>query len=101
MDIFWAVVLLIVGLVMLAVGADYFVDGAAGFAAKIRIPQLVIGLTIVAFGTSMPEFVVSVSSAINNSVDIAIGNVLGSNIANVLLILGLSAIFTTLPVQKD
>ena len=101
MNTFVDIILLIVGFFCLVKGADWFVDGAAGFAAKIRIPQLVIGLTIVAFGTSMPEFVVSVSSAINNSVDIAIGNVLGSNIANVLLILGLSAIFTTLPVQKD
>ena len=92
---------LVVGFILLIKGADWFVDGAAGVAAKMRIPQLVIGLTIVAFGTSAPELATSVSSAAQQSVGIAIGNVLGSNICNVLLILGLSAIMATLPVQKD
>ena len=92
---------LVVGFIMLIKGADWFVDGAAGVAAKARIPQLVIGLTIVAFGTSAPELATSVSSAAKHSVGIAIGNVLGSNICNVLLILGLSSIIATLPVQKD
>ncbi|MBO5363190.1 MAG: calcium/sodium antiporter [Clostridia bacterium] len=95
--IVWAILLLIVGFVMLVKGADWFVDGAAGLAEKIRIPQLVIGLTVVAFGTSAPELAVSLSSA-GTSEGIALGNVVGSNITNILLILGLSAIFTALPV---
>ena len=100
-DIFFAIVFLLVGFVMLVKGADWFVDGAAGLAAKLRIPQLVIGLTVVAFGTSAPELATSLISAVKQDVGIAIGNVLGSNITNILLILGLSALFTALPVQKD
>lgn len=95
------VLLLVVGFVLLIKGADWFVDGAAGIAAKLRVPTLVIGLTIVAFGTSMPEFATSISSAMQESVGIAIGNVVGSNICNILLILGLSSLMATLPVQKD
>ncbi len=95
------VLLLVIGFIFLIKGADWFVDGAAGVAAKMHIPQLVIGLTIVAFGTSAPELATSVSSAAQESVGIAIGNVLGSNICNILLILGLSSIIATLPVQKD
>ena len=100
-DIVLAIVFLFVGFLMLVKGADWFVDGAAGLAAKLRIPQLVIGLTVVAFGTSAPELATSVISAVKQDVGIAIGNVLGSNITNILLILGLSALFTALPVQKD
>ena len=94
------VLLLVIGFVLLIKGADFFVDGAAGVAAKLRVPTLVIGLTIVAFGTSMPEFATSVSSAAQQSVGIAIGNVVGSNICNIFLILGLSAFLAPLPVQK-
>lgn len=101
MDIVWAIVLLVVGFVFLVKGADWFVDGAAGLAAKLRIPQLVIGLTIVAFGTSAPELATSLISASEKSVGIAIGNILGSNICNILLILGLSAMIAVLPIQKD
>ena len=101
MDIFVAIVFLVVGFVMLVKGADWFVDGAAGVAGKLRIPALVIGLTVVAFGTSAPELAVSISSAVKKDVGIAIGNVIGSNITNILLILGLSALFTALPVQKE
>ena len=99
-EIVLAIVFLVVGFAFLVKGADWFVDGAAGLAAKFRIPQLVIGLTIVAFGTSAPELATSVISSAKQSVGIAIGNILGSNICNVLLILGLSAIFATLPIQK-
>ena len=98
---FLAIILLIVGFVLLVKGADWFVDGAAGIAAKARIPQLVIGLTVVAFGTSAPELAVSLSSALKSSEGVAIGNVIGSNITNILLILGLSAVFKALPVQKN
>ena len=101
MDIFWAIVLLVAGFALLVKGADWFVDGAAGLAAKLRIPQLVIGLTIVAFGTSAPELATSLISAVKGDVGIAVGNVLGSNITNILLILGLSALFCALPVQKS
>ena len=83
------ILLLVVGFTMLVKGADWFVDGAAGVAGKMKIPALVIGLTVVAFGTSAPELVTSITSAFQKSVGIAIGNVLGSNICNILLILGL------------
>ncbi len=92
-----AILLLVVGFVLLVKGADWFVDGAAGVAGKAKIPQLVIGLTVVAFGTSAPELAVSLSSAASSG-GIALGNVVGSNITNILLILGLSAVFTALPV---
>ncbi len=93
--------LLILGLALLVKGADWFVDGSAGIASKCKISPLVIGLTVVAFGTSAPELAVSVTSAVQGVTDIAIGNVVGSNITNILLILGLSALFCTLPVQKS
>lgn len=93
--------LLLLGFVLLVKGADWFVDGSAGIARKMRISPLVIGLTVVAFGTSAPELAVSVTSAIKHSTDISIGNVVGSNIVNILLILGLSALFHPLPVQKS
>ena len=98
--IVWAILLLIVGFVLVVKGADWFVDGAAGLAEKVRIPQLVIGLTVVAFGTSAPELDVSLSSAATSE-GISLGNVVGSNITNILLILGLSAVFTALPVGKS
>ena len=100
-DVVWALALLLVGFVALIKGADWFVDGASGVAAKLRIPALVIGLTIVAFGTSAPELATSVISASKQSVGIAIGNILGSNICNILLILGLSASIAVLPIQKN
>ena len=92
--------LIVVGLVLLVKGADFFVDGAAGIAEKCRISPLVIGLTVVAFGTSMPELAVSVTSAATGSTDLSIGNVVGSNIANILLILGVSALVCKLPVRR-
>ena len=95
-----AILLLVVGFVLLVKGADWFVDGAAGVAGKAKIPQLVIGLTVVAFGTSAPELAVSLSSAASSG-GIALGNVVGSNIMNILLILGLSAVFTALPVGSS
>ncbi len=92
--------LLIVGFALLVKGADWFVDGAAGIAAKCKISALVIGLTVVAFGTSAPELCVSVTAAIKHSTGIAIGNVVGSNITNILLILGISSLVRVLPVKK-
>lgn len=93
--------LLVLGFALLVKGADWFVDGSAGAAGKCGISPLVIGLTVVAFGTSAPELAVSVTSAIEHSTDLAIGNVVGSNIVNILLILGLSALIHKLPVQKN
>lgn len=101
MELAIQIIYLVIGFVLLIKGADWFVDGAAGVAKKCKVPALVIGLTVVAFGTSAPELCVSVASAIQKSTDIAIGNVLGSNIVNILLILGLSALLHDLPVQKS
>lgn len=93
--------LLAAGFILLVKGADWFVDGAAGLAEQFRIPQLVIGLTIVAMGTSMPEAAVSISAAMKGNADITIGNVVGSNILNILIILGLSAVVTPLAVEAS
>ena len=81
----------ILGLILLMGGAEFFVRGAVAIAAKLKIPTLIIGLTIVALGTSVPEFVVSLKSALSGNAGISVGNVIGSNIANVLLVLGASA----------
>lgn len=101
MQILLAIILLVLGFVLLIKGADWFVDGAAGIAARFGIPQLVIGLTIVAMGTSAPEAAVSITAATSGNAGITIGNILGSNILNVLLILGITAAITTVAVQKS
>ena len=101
MDLIIQVVLLVVGFTMLVKGADWFVEGAAGIAVKFGIPQLVVGLTIVAMGTSAPEAAVSITGAMNGAADIAVGNVLGSNILNVLIILGLTGFITNVAIQKS
>lgn len=101
MQILWQLLLLAAGFVLLMKGADWFVDGAAAIADKLGIPQLVIGLTIVAMGTSLPEAAVSISAATKGSAAITIGNVLGSNIMNVLVILGLTSVLCAIPVQKS
>lgn len=100
MQIVIQVVILIVGFVLLIKGADWFVEGAAGIAEKFGIPHIVIGLTIVAIGTSLPEASVSIASALKGSGAITIGNVLGSNILNVLLILGITSLICKIPVDK-
>jgi len=92
-------ILLAFGIAFLIKGADFLVEGSSSLAKKLGISSLVIGLTVMAFGTSMPELVVNVISAINGTGDIAFGNILGSNMANILLILGLTAFITTLDVQ--
>ncbi len=101
MEILIQIVCLVLGFVMLIKGADFFVDGAAGIASKLGIPQLVIGLTIVAMGTSAPEAAVSISSALKGSADITIGNIVGSNILNILIILGLTAAIIPIKVAKS
>lgn len=92
--------LLIIGFVLLVKGAGFLVEGASSIARKFKISDLVIGLTIVAFGTSAPELFVNIVSSVKGNVGIAIGNVLGSNIANILLVLGLCAIISPLKVGK-
>lgn len=94
-------VLLVIGFVMLIKGADIFVDGAAGIAARFGISQLVIGLTIVAMGTSAPEAAVSIAAAFKGTADITIGNVVGSNIMNILVILGVTAVIAALDIQQS
>jgi cation:H+ antiporter len=91
-------VLFVVGLALLVAGAEALVHGSAGLAARFGVPQLVIGLTVVAVGTSSPELAVSVTAAVEGQVDLALGNVLGSNIANILLVLGLAALVRPLSV---
>ena len=93
--------LLALGFLLLVKGADWFVEGASKVAEKFGIPQLVIGLTIVAIGTSLPEAAVSVSAALKGSAEITIGNVVGSNIMNVLLILGITSVIKPIIVQKS
>ena len=101
MEVVVQMILLVIGFVLLVKGADWFVEGASRVAERFGIPQLVIGLTIVAMGTSLPEAAVSVSAALKGSAEITIGNILGSNILNVLLILGLTAVITPVAVQKS
>lgn len=95
------IVFLTVGFVMLLKGADWFVEGASKIADKFGIPQLVIGLTIVAMGTSAPEAAVSISAAMKGNAGITIGNVVGSNIMNILLILGVTSVITAIGVQRS
>jgi len=85
----------------LLLGADLLVRGSSAIALRYGVPQLVVGLTIVSFGTSMPELLVSLVSGIRGNSDLAIGNILGSNVANVLLVLGIAAIIRPLPVQES
>lgn len=101
MEVVMQVALLAIGFVFLVKGADWFVEGASKVAEKFGIPQLVIGLTIVAMGTSLPEAAVSVSAALKGSAEITIGNVVGSNIMNILLILGITSVITPIAVQKS
>ena len=94
------ILLLIGGLLLILIGANGLTDGAASVAKRFRIPSIVIGLTIVAFGTSAPELTVSVSSALKGSADIAIGNVVGSNIFNILFVIGTTALICTVPFES-
>ena len=89
------------GLLLILLGANGLTDGAASIAKRFRIPSIVIGLTIVAFGTSAPELTVSVSSALKGSADIAIGNVVGSNIFNTLMIVGCTALFAPIVISRN
>lgn len=101
MELIINILLLLVGFVFLIKGADVFVDGASGVADRFHIPQIIIGLTIVAFGTSAPEAAISITAGVQGNTGIAIGNILGSNILNILLILGITSCITTLKVQNN
>ena len=95
------VLILIIGFILLIKGADWLVDGASSVASNFKVSKLLIGLTIVAFGTGAPELAVSFSSLINGNTDILIGNVIGSNIINVLLLIGIAAVIHPIKVKKD
>ena len=94
------VVLLIVGFVLLIKGSDFFVDGSSSIASLLKIPTLIVGLTIVAFGTSAPEAAVSITSALAGSNALAVSNVIGSNLFNILLIIGICALLKELELEK-
>lgn len=101
MEIMVQFLLLAVGFLMLVKGADWFVDGASGIAEKFGISQLIIGLTIVAMGTSAPEAAVSITAALKGTADITVGNIIGSNILNILLILGCCAVIVPIVVKTS
>ena len=101
MEIILQIILLVLGFAMLVKGADWFVDGVAGIAERFGIPQIVIGLTIVAMGTSAPEAAISITAALNGSAGITIGNIIGSNIFNVLVILGITAVICPITVKRS
>lgn len=90
-----------IGLILLIIGADTLVNGATSLAKKMRVPDIVIGLTLVSIGTSIPELIVNINSSISGNTGISIGNIVGSNICNVLLILGLTSIFFPLPIKRN
>lgn len=95
------ILLLIIGMVLLIKGADFFVEGSSSVAKKLKIPSLVIGLTLVSMGTSAPEASVSITSSINGLSDISLGNIIGSNIFNLLIVMGVSLLFVPIFVSKE
>ena len=101
MPIIFTLILFAIGVLLLLKGANWLVEGASSLAHRLRISDLAIGLTVVAFGTSTPELIVNIVASIRGNADIAIGNVVGSNIANILLILGITAIIAPIAVQKS
>lgn len=101
MKILLDIVFLLAGFVLLIKGADYFVDGSVAIAKKLKIPSIVVGLTIVAVGTSLPELAVSSLASLKQSNTIAVSNVVGSNIFNLLMVLGITALFTNINVKKS
>lgn len=101
MDMVLQIVLLVVGFIFLIKGADWLIDGASSTASHFKVSKLLIGLTIVAFGTGAPELAVSISSLINGTTDMLLGNVIGSNIINILLLIGIAAVIRPIRVKKD
>lgn len=95
------IILVVLGVAMVLYGADRLTEGASQLARRFHVDEMIIGLTIVAFGTSMPEFVISLMSALKGSSDLALGNIVGSNIFNTLLIVGVAAMIAPLTVAKE
>ena len=95
------ILLIIIGFLLLIIGADILVKGSSNIAKKFRIPEVIIGLTIVCIGTSMPELLITVNSAIKNDTDLIIGNAIGSNLCNLLLILGIASILKPVKVDEE
>ena len=93
--------LLVIGFVLLIKGADFFVDGSSSIAKRLRVPSIIIGLTIVAMGTSLPECAVSISAALSGNTGVAVGNAVGSNIFNILFVLGISAALHPMVFQME
>ena len=96
-----AVVVLVIGFVLLVKGADFFVEGASSVAKMLKVPSLIIGMTIVAMGTSLPETSVSIAASMNNQNTLAVSNVVGSNIFNLMVVLGICAVISKLQVSRD
>ena len=90
----------VIGFALLLKGADFLVEGASSLAKKLKVSDMVIGLTVIAFGTSMPELVINITASLRGATDIAIGNVLGSNIANILVIFGICALIVPFKVNN-
>lgn len=101
MDMVIQIILLIVGFILLIKGADWLIDGASSTASHFKVSKLLIGLTIIAFGTGAPELAVSVSSLLNGTTDMLLGNVIGSNILNILLLIGIAAVIHPIRIKKD
>ena len=101
MNIITALIILVIGFFLLIKGADFFVEGSSSVAKLLRVPSIIIGLTIVAMGTSLPECAVSVTASLSGNNALAVSNVIGSNIFNLLVVCGFCALFTPLAVQKD
>lgn len=99
-EILIAILMLVAGFVLLIKGADFFVEGSSSVAKRLKVPSMIIGLTIVAMGTSLPECAVSVTASMNNSNSLAVSNAIGSNIFNLMIVCGVCALFTPLAVQK-
>lgn len=101
MEILWSVFLLVVGFVLLIKGADFFVEGSSSVAKMLKVPSIIIGLTIVAMGTSLPECAVSITASMTNNNALAVSNAVGSNIFNLMVVCGVSALFTPLLVDRS
>ena len=101
MEILKSAVILVIGFVLLIIGADYFVEGSSSVAKKFKVPSLIIGMTIVAMGTSLPELAVSVTAAMAGNNTLAVSNVAGSNIFNLMVVCGACALFAPLAIEKN
>ncbi len=100
-EMIWSIVLLVIGFVLLIKGADFFVEGSSSVAKKLKVPSIIIGLTIVAMGTSLPETAVSVTASLTNNNALAVSNAVGSNIFNLMVVCGFCALFNPLAVDKN